>query len=111
MEAFAHQDCPFAKIVEAVNPERTSNDNPLFNVGLVMENFPEIELKGRHFEAEYLNFDPEVALLDLRFVAIEKHGGSAALVRIQECAFQPRDGRRASAGIRRCAGGDGQRSG
>ena len=74
MEAFANQDCPFAKIVEAVNPERTSNDNPLFNVGLVMENFPEIELKGRHFEAEYLNFDPEVALLDLRFIAIEKHG-------------------------------------
>jgi amino acid adenylation domain-containing protein len=75
MEAFAHQDCPFAKIVEGVNPERTSNDNPLFNVGLVMENFPEIGLKGSHFEAEYLNFDPETSLLDLRFVAIEKHGG------------------------------------
>ena len=75
MEAFAHQDCPFAKIVEAVNPERTSNDNPLFNVGLVMENFPEIELRGRNFEAEYLNFDPEVSLLDLRFIAVEKHGG------------------------------------
>ena len=75
LEAFAHQDCPFAKIVEAVNPERTSDDNPLSNVGLVMENFPEIELKGRNFVAEYLNFDPEVSLLDLRFVAIEKHGG------------------------------------
>ena len=75
MEAFAHQDCPFAKIVEGVNPERTTNDNPLFNVGLVMENFPEIELKGRNFEAEYLNFDPEVSLLDLRFIAVEKHGG------------------------------------
>ena len=75
MESFAHQDCPFAKIVEAVNPERTTNDNPLFNVGLVMENFPEIKLKGRNFEAEYLNFDPEVSLLDLRFIAVEKHGG------------------------------------
>ncbi len=75
MEAFAHQDCPFAKVVEAVNPARTSNDNPLFNVGLVMENFPEIELKCRNFEAEYLNFDPESSLLDLRFVAVEKHGG------------------------------------
>ncbi len=75
MEAFAHQDCPFAKIVEAVNPDRSKNDNPLFNVGLVMENFPEIELKGCNFEAEYLNFDPEVSLLDLRFIAVEKHGG------------------------------------
>ena len=75
MEAFAHQDCPFAKIVEAVNPERTGDDNPLFNVGLVMENFPEIGLKGAHFDAEYLNFDPEVSLIDLRFIAIEKNGG------------------------------------
>ena len=74
MEAFAHQDCPFAKIVEAVNPERTSDDNPLFNVSLVMENFPEIEFRGWHFEAEHLNFDPEVSLIDLRFIAIEKNG-------------------------------------
>lgn len=89
MEAFAHQDCPFAKIVEAVNPARTSNDNPLFNVGLVMENFPEIELKGRHFEAEYLNFDPETALLDLRFVAIEKHGGLRFSCEYKSALFSP----------------------
>jgi amino acid adenylation domain-containing protein len=75
LEAFAHQDCPFARIVEAVNPERTGDDNPLFNVGLLVENFPEIALKAQNFEAEYLNFDPETSLLDLRFVAIEKHGG------------------------------------
>ncbi len=89
MEAFAHQDCPFAKIVEAVNPERTSNDNPLFNVGLVMENFPEIELKGRHFEAEHLNFDPEASLLDLRFVAIEKHGGLRLSCEYKSALFAP----------------------
>ncbi len=89
MEAFAHQDCPFAKIVEAVNPERTSNDNPLFNVGFVMENFPEIELKGRHFEAEYLNFDPEASLLDLRFVAIEKHGGLRLSCEYKSALFAP----------------------
>jgi amino acid adenylation domain-containing protein len=74
MQAFAHQDCPFARIVEAVNPQRRGDDNPLFNVGLVMENFPEIGLKGRHFEAEYLNFDPQVSLIDLRFIAIQKNG-------------------------------------
>src|SRR5271165_5438491 len=89
MEAFAHQDCPFAKIVEAVNPERTSDDNPLFDVGLVMENFPEIELKGRHFEAEYLNFDPEVALLDLRFIAIEKHGALRISCEYKSTLFSP----------------------
>src|SRR5215472_16703394 len=89
MEAFAHQDCPFAKIVEAVNPERTSEDNPLFNVGLVMENFPEIELKGRYFEADYLNFDPEVSLLDLRFIAVEKQGGLRLSCEYKSALFQP----------------------
>ena len=89
MEAFAHQDCPFAKIVEAVNPERSSDDNPLFNVGLVMENFPEIELKGKNFEAEYLNFDPEVSLLDLRFIAIEKHGGLRLSCEYKSAFFAP----------------------
>jgi Condensation domain len=75
MEAFAHADAPFAKIVEAINPERTSNDNPLFNVALLLQNFPAIARKGRCFEAEHLNFDAEVALLDLRFIAMETGDG------------------------------------
>jgi acyl carrier protein len=75
MDAFANQDCPFAKIVEAINPERTGSDNPLFNVALVLQNFPVIALSGRFFQAEYVNFDAEVALLDLRFPAIETPDG------------------------------------
>jgi acyl carrier protein len=71
MDAFAHQDCPFAKIVEAVSTERTGTDNPLFNVGLVLQNFPTIARDGRFFKVEYVNFDIQVALLDLRFVALE----------------------------------------
>ncbi|HZD31918.1 MAG TPA: condensation domain-containing protein, partial [Candidatus Angelobacter sp.] len=89
MEAFAHQDCPFAKIVEAVNPERSGNDNPLFNVGLLVENFPEIALKGRNFEAEYLNFDPEASLLDLRFVALEKQGALRLSCEYKSGLFAP----------------------
>ena len=76
MDAFAHQDCPFAKIVEAVNPERTSNDNPLFNVALLLQNFPVIALIAVAIsQAEYVNFDAHVALLDLRFIAMETHDG------------------------------------
>ncbi len=75
MDAFAHQDCPFARIVEAISPERTSNDNPLFNVALMLQNFPAIELQGRYFEVEYVNFDAQVALLDLRLIAMETRDG------------------------------------
>jgi acyl carrier protein len=72
---FAHQDCPFAKIVEAVKPERTSSDNPLFNVALLLQNFPEIALNGRNFRAEAVDLDPEMAILDLRFIAVEERDG------------------------------------
>ena len=75
LDAFAHQDCPFAKIVEAVNPQRTSNDNPLFNVALMLQNFPVIALSARCFQAEHVDFDAQVAVLDLRFIARETHEG------------------------------------
>ncbi|MBV8845201.1 MAG: hypothetical protein JO307_20535, partial [Bryobacterales bacterium] len=80
MDAFAHQDCPFVKIVEAVNPERprvqrTSNDSPLFNVALLLQNFPDISLRGAWFEARQIDFDAQVALLDLRFIASEISAG------------------------------------
>ena len=75
MDAFAHQDCPFARIVQAISPVRTSNDNPLFNVSLMLQNFPAIELKGRYFEVEYVNFDAQVALQDIRFIAMETRDG------------------------------------
>src|SRR5271165_5054203 len=75
MDAFAHQDCPFAKIVEAMSPARTSSDNPLFNVSLMLQNFPAIALNGRHFQVEYVDFDAQVALLELRLLAKETREG------------------------------------
>ena len=75
MGAFAHQDCPFASIVADINPERTANDNPLFNVALLLQSFPAIARNGRDFAAKHFGFDAQVALLDLRFIATETAGG------------------------------------
>jgi non-ribosomal peptide synthetase component F len=49
IESYAHQDCPFDKIVEAVNPSRKLNQNPLYNVGLLLQNYP-----GNIFSADGL---------------------------------------------------------
>lgn len=38
LNAIAHQDLPFENIVEIVNPDRTSNANPLFQVCFVWQN-------------------------------------------------------------------------
>jgi len=75
MDAFAHQDCPFPAIVEAINPERTGSDNPFFNVALLLQSFPAIAVRGRCFQAQDISFDAQIALLDLRFIATETAAG------------------------------------
>ena len=68
---FEHQDCPFEKIIEAVNPERSLNVNPLYNVALLMQNYPEIAFRSDQLQARFLSLDTEIAFLDLRFGAGE----------------------------------------
>jgi non-ribosomal peptide synthetase component F len=38
--AYAHQDLPFAKLVEVVQPDRKSSHTPLFQVLFVLQNAP-----------------------------------------------------------------------
>jgi amino acid adenylation domain-containing protein/FkbH-like protein len=69
LEAQAHQDCPFEKIVEAINPERRLNQNPLYNIALLLQNFPEQLFKDKNLEVTPMGVDVEAAQLDLRFEA------------------------------------------
>jgi amino acid adenylation domain-containing protein/FkbH-like protein len=75
LEAQAHQDCPFEKIVEVVNPERRKNKNPLYNVALLLQNFPAQMFKGKDLQTTQIPVDLHAALLDLRFEAeLNAHG-------------------------------------
>jgi amino acid adenylation domain-containing protein/FkbH-like protein len=69
LEAQSHQECPFEKIVEAINPERRLNQNPLYNVALLLQNFPEQLFKDKKLEVSPMAVDVEAAQLDLRFEA------------------------------------------
>src|SRR5439155_16013935 len=63
--AFAHQDLPFEKLVEELNPERKANRSPLFQVMFALQNTPapDLEIDGPKFTP--LKVQTESAKFDL----------------------------------------------
>ena len=69
LEAYAHQDLPFEKLVEELQPEREPWRNPLFQVMFALQNAPRAELRlrgltlsGDPIERSTTRFDLEVHL-------------------------------------------------
>ena len=75
MDAFAHQDCPFPKIVAAAGTSRITDANPIYNVGLLLQSFAEPKFATHSLTAETVELETDTAQLDLRFVAVERSGG------------------------------------
>ncbi|MGW7276185.1 non-ribosomal peptide synthetase, partial [Streptomyces sp. NPDC054864] len=73
LEAFAHQDVPFERLVEVVNPERSMSRHPLFQVMLSFQNNsrPALELPGLDVAHEPL--DDVAARFDLTIALGERH--------------------------------------
>lgn len=67
LAAYAHQDLPFEKLVQALQPQRDPSRHPLFQVAIALQNTPinALELPGLHLSQ--FNFDIGVAKLDLEF--------------------------------------------
>ncbi|TXS16040.1 hypothetical protein EAO70_15145 [Streptomyces sp. adm13(2018)] len=71
--AFAHQDLPFERLVEALNPRRSLNRHPLFQIKLVLQNLdrPEVDFPG--LRAEVARIDPDMAKFDLLLSVAERY--------------------------------------
>ncbi|MGW4249586.1 non-ribosomal peptide synthetase, partial [Nocardia sp. NPDC004722] len=71
LEAFAHADVPFERLVEVLNPVRSQAHHPMFQVMLSVQNQPVrvLELPGMRIEAD--DADPGIAKFDLQFTLTE----------------------------------------
>lgn len=65
MGAFCHQDLPFEKLVEELNPERKANRSPLFQVMFSFQNMPEPELAANGTKFKTIKVPSDAAKFDL----------------------------------------------
>ena len=65
LEAYAHQDMPFERVVEEIQPERAVRQMPLFNVAFGVQNAPGEGLKLKGIEVSSLVSEQVGARFDL----------------------------------------------
>ncbi|MEI6049957.1 MAG: amino acid adenylation domain-containing protein, partial [Bacteroidota bacterium] len=74
MNAIAHQDLPFEKVVEIVNPERSSNANPLFQVAFDWMNDLDQPLILEGINSERVTRKDRASIFDITFYMRENAG-------------------------------------
>jgi amino acid adenylation domain-containing protein len=72
LDAFAHQDLPFEKVVEVLNPERDMGRHPIFQIVFSVQNaprdalrFPGLEVSPFPIKSDTTHFDLEFHLMPL----------------------------------------------
>ncbi len=78
LRAYMHQEVPFERLVEELQPERNLSHSPLFQVMLALNNTPKETLKLTDLEIAPVNIESSTAKYDLTF-AVEEHDSHLAL--------------------------------
>jgi len=73
--AYAHQDLPFERIVEELQPERNLSSTPLFQVMFVLQNAPMSSLELEGLTLSPIEADTGAAMFDLMMIMIDTDQG------------------------------------
>ncbi|HEY7387936.1 MAG TPA: amino acid adenylation domain-containing protein [Bryobacteraceae bacterium] len=74
LDAFSHQDVPFEKLVEALQPERSTSHTPLFQTMFILHNNPRSSLQFAGLRLEELELYFGLAKFDLTLECYEENG-------------------------------------
>lgn len=73
--AYSHQAVPFELIVQTLQPRRTANRNPLFDVMLFLQNVPQAQLKFPDIKSEFVEIEQRTAEFDFVLDLTETQDG------------------------------------
>ncbi len=89
LDAYAHQDLPFEKLVEELQPERHLSQNPLFQVTFAVQNVPAQELQLKGLQLSRVEFEYNMTRLDLEWHILEHSQGLQIMVAYSTDLFAP----------------------
>jgi nonribosomal peptide synthetase DhbF len=82
LSAYAHQDLPFERLVEILNPVRSRARHPLFQVMLAFQNRIDVGFEMPGLSVGYQPIALEIAKFDLSFIVAERRELDGALAGI-----------------------------
>lgn len=85
--AYAHQDLPFERLVEELQPKRDPSHTPLFQVMFSMENTPREAIAMQDLKLTMLGSKNEVSRFDLTLFVFEGHDGLMGSVQYNTALF------------------------
>jgi amino acid adenylation domain-containing protein len=74
LEAYAHQELPFEKLVEELHPNRELSRNPLFQVMFVLHNAPQVDPDIYGLRWRRIDVESGTAKFDLTLALVETKG-------------------------------------
>ena len=74
LDALSHQDVPFEKLVEELQPDRSNSHTPLFQTMFIMHNTPRQSLEFAGLRLDELEIDTGLAKFDLTLECFESSG-------------------------------------
>ena len=89
IDAFAHQDVPFEKLVEALQPLRDPSRNPLFQVVFAFQNAPGWSVTVCNLAVTIVDPPKRATRFDLEVHVREQDGGLRALFFYNTALFAP----------------------